>query len=223
MRLTGYESIFDTSPWKYAVNSANCYDYAIGDFEVYRKVKSTPGDRAGLSSHSLKVTSCSDLRRRILKDNKKTVYKCSNPSKVCKRGYYKIMNFVSPDGGDFHFYKQNRGVRYKVKSGDTVASLAKFFKVRQSVIKKSGPITPGKTIEFPCNLWSHKRGWGDVPIMTDASGKTIKDPRKSNRKYPGLNYSKFCGAFCVRANRAGSGSLSRPGLASLRPLNKLRI
>lgn len=214
MKLSGAESIFNTKPWENAVNADNCYDYAIGDYERFRNVKSTPGDRAGLSYNTFKVTSCSQLRKRILKDNPKTVYHCKNPNTVCKRGYYKIMNFVSPNGGDFHFYKQVRAVKYKVKAGDTVSSLAKFFKIRQSVLKGL-KIVPGRDIQFPVNLWAHKQGWGAPPLMTDANGKTMRDPRKANRNYPGLNYSKFCGAFCVKANHAGSGSASRLGLRAL--------
>jgi hypothetical protein len=212
MKLSGFESFFDLNPWVKSENADNCYDYAIGDYEHYRSVKSTPGDRAGMSSDTLKVSSCKQLRQRILADNPRTVYACSNPNRVCKRGYYKIMNFVAPGGGDFHFYKQVRGVRYKVKTGDTVSSLARYFKVRQSVIPKR--LVPGRTISFPVNLWAHKQGWGAPPLMTDANGKTIRDPRKASRNYPGLNYTKFCGAYCVKANRAGSGSPSLPGLRS---------
>lgn len=215
LKLSGYEPIFDLYPWIKSVNADNCYDYAIGDFEMYRNVKSTPGDRAGLSSNSFKVTSCKQLRQRILKDNKKTSYVCKNPNKVCKRGYYKIMSFVSPKGGDFHFYKQVKGVKHKVKTGDTVNTLSKYFRVKPNVIKKCGPLKPGKTITISVNLWAHKQGWGAPPLMTDAKGKTIVDPRKASRNYPGLNYSKFCNAFCIKLNKGRSGKNSVPGIRSL--------
>lgn len=214
MKLSGAEALYDPKPWAGAVNAVNCYDYAIGDFEKYRNVKSTPGDRARMSSSNLKVSSCSDMRKRILRDNPGNIYQCKNPDVVCRRGYYKIMNFVASSGADFHFYKQVRGVKYKVKTGDTVASLSKYFKVTPVVIRKCAPLTPGRVISFPCNLWAHKRGWGEIPILTDAKGKTMKDPRKASRVYPGLNYDTFCGAYCVKANRAVSGSLSLPGLRS---------
>ena len=219
MKLSGYETIFDVSPWLNAVNSDNCYDYAIGDYETFRNVKSTPGDRAHMSPMNLNVSSCSQIRKRILADNPKTVYLCKDPNKVCRRGYYKIMSFVNSKGADFHFYKQVRGVKYKIKTGDTVASLSNFFRVTPTTIKNCGNLTPGRTITFPCNLWAHKRGWGDLPIMTDASGKTIKDPRRANRRYPGLDYDRFCGAMCVKTNRAGSGY---PSLKGLRALNRAR-
>lgn len=124
------------------------------------------------------------------------------------------MNFVTSDGSDFHFYKQVRGVKYKVKTGDTRSSLAKFFRVNTSVIPAK--LVPGRIITFPCNLWAHKRGWGEVPLLVDAHGKTMQDPRKASRKYPGLNYNKFCGAFCIKANKGVSGSTSSPGIRTLR-------
>lgn len=216
MRKSGAEPTFDLRPWSRAVNSDNCYDYAMNDFETRRNVKSTPGDRKGLSSNNLNIRNCGNLRRRILADNPKTVYACKNPNKVCKRGYYKIMNFVVPDGTDFHFYKQVGAVRYKVKTGDTMAGLARFFKVKPYTIKKTGPLTPGRTITFPVNLWAHKQGWGAPPLLTDAKGKTIRDPRKAARNYPGLNYSKFCRAYCVKRDQAVTGSRSKPGLKYIR-------
>jgi hypothetical protein len=218
MKLSGFEPLFDPRPWINAVNSDNCYDYAIGDYEHTRVVKSTPGNRAGLSASNINIKSCKDLQKRILSDNPKTVYKCKNPGDVCRRGYYKIMNFVTSDGSDFHFYKQVRGVKYKVKTGDTRAKLAAFFKVKPSVIPRV--LVPGRVITFPCNLWAHKQGWGAGPILTDARGKTIKDPRKASRKYPGLHYDTFCGAFCVSANRAVSGDQSLPGLRAMTRRNQ---
>lgn len=216
MKKSGAEPIFDLNPWKKAVNSDNCYDYAMNDFEKRRSVKSTPGDHARFNPYTLNVRSCSALRKRILADNPKTVYVCKNPNRVCRRGYYKIMNFIVPDGTDFHFYKQVGAVKYKVKTGDTVSKLAKFFRVSEYTIKKTGKLTPGRVITFPVNLWAHKQGWGAPPILVDAKGKTIRDPRKCARNYPGLNYSKFCTAFCVKRDKVYTGARSIPGLRYLK-------
>ena len=71
-----------------------------------------------------------------------------------------------------------------------------------------GRLPAGKVIEFPVKLWSHKQGWATGPVIVDASGKTIADPRRANRKYPGLNYSKFCSAYCVKVG-AGKTALAR--------------
>jgi len=127
---------------------------------------------------------------------------------VCKKGYYKSMMVVAPTdrngnpGGDFHFYKQHGVVRYKLRKGDTVKTLASFFGVSQYKIKKAMGANPrmGKIIVFKCNLFSHKMGWATGPLLVDSCGKVIKDPRKACRKY-GLNYSKYCNSFCVASNK----------------------
>jgi hypothetical protein len=75
----------------------------------------------------------------------------------------------------------------------------------------------GKIIEFPCNLWAHKQGWGTRPKIVDAAGKTITDPRKCMRDYSaasGMNYTTLCGVYCVDAARAKSGANS--GLINLK-------
>ncbi len=214
--LSGSEPIFSPYPWSTAVNSDNCYDYAIGDFERNRNVKSTPGNRAGISSYGMNFTTCRGIKKRILADNPKNIRVCTNIHRPCPKGYYKIMNFVSPDG-DFHFYKQIRGVKYKLKQGDKLTNISKFLRVPLSIVKKSvGTFKVGKLVTIPVNLWAHKQGWGYPPIIVDASGKTIVDPRYANRKYPGLNYSKFCCAYSVRANKAVSGVRSTPGIKTNR-------
>lgn len=72
---------------------------------------------------------------------------------------------------------------------------------------RSPPLMVGKIIEFPVNLWSHKQGWASGPLMIDASGKTIVDPRRSNRSWkPGFHYTKFCSAYGVRRGVAQTGN-----------------
>jgi hypothetical protein len=159
------------------------------------------------------------------------------------------MAFVAPENdygdssGDFHFYKQVGAVRYKIKSGDTIEELSKFFRVSASTVrnaalklqtsknntnglvnnkrngnsttvaknmapnstKNSKLLIPGKVISFPINLWAHKLGWGTRPLLVDASGVTIVDPRTASRKY-GYNYKTLCGVYCVRAGYAKTGN-----------------
>jgi len=246
--LSGYERTFSWDPWgRSGVNHDNCYDYAFGSFSNKRTSKSVPGNRSGMGSNGLTFRNCNGIVKRVLSDNPKSVYYMKNPSAKCKPGYYKVMCFVAPSNdfgnstGDFHWYVQNQKVRYRIRTGDTVPKLARFFRVRPQVIleatrKYSTPITNtdgkiatnnsnikmtnvrntksrfpalavGKIIEFPVNLWSHKQGWASGPLMIDASGRTIVDPRKSNRSWkPGFHYTKFCSAYGVRRGVAQTGN-----------------
>ena len=72
-----------------------------------------------------------------------------------------------------------------------------------------GILKPGRIMTIPVKLWAHKQGFGGGPVIVDASGKTIVDPRKANRNYGGgLNYTKFCSAYGVK-NGAGQIVLAR--------------
>lgn len=139
--------------------------------------------------------------------------------------------------GDFHWYVQMGSIRYKTRPGDTVEGLAKLFHVKADVIRKATlrtyrpltnsdgkiatnnsnvkrpsvkagtPVTPGRIIRFPANLWAHKQGHASGPLLVDASGKTIVDPRKSNRKWtPGFHYTKFCAAYGVKRGAVRTGN-----------------
>jgi hypothetical protein len=74
-------------------------------------------------------------------------------------------------------------------------------------VKNKVNLRPGRIIEFPVNLFAHKQGWAGGPIMIDASGKTIIDPRKANLNYhPGFHYTKFCSAWAVHNGMAQTGN-----------------
>lgn len=76
-----------------------------------------------------------------------------------------------------------------------------------SNVKNKILLRPGRIIEFPVNLFAHKQGWAGGPIMIDASGKTIVDPRKANLNYhPGFHYKKFCSAWAVHNGLAQTGN-----------------
>jgi len=249
--LSGFEPTFSYDPWGSTGKvHDNCYDYAFGSFSKNRTAKSVPGDRSHISSWGLTFTTCKGIAQRIIRDNPGNVYLMKNPSAPCKPGFYKVMCFVAPTNdfgngtGDFHFLKQVRAVRYKVRPGDTIKGLAKFFHVKPSVIatavahpvkamspnngrisnsnltilnkenekaKKKAPaagrLPIGLVIKIPVNLWAHKQGWAGGPLLVDASGKTIVDPRKANLNYqPGFHYSKFCSAWGVRPGMAQTGN-----------------
>ena len=139
--------------------------------------------------------------------------------------------------GDFHWYVQMGSIRYKTVPGDMVEGLAKLFHVRPAVIRAAAArtrrpltnsdgkiatnntnvkrpvvkvgtrLTPGRIIRFPANLWAHKQGHASGPLLIDASGKTIVDPRKSNRKWhPGFHYTKFCAAYEVQRGAVRTGN-----------------
>ena len=244
--LSGAERTFSWDPWgSKGVTHDNCYDYAFGSFSKNRVAKSVPGDRSGMKANGLTFTTCTGIVQRVLSDNPGSVYRMS-PGARCKPGFYKVMCFVAPSNdfgnstGDFHWYVQNNAVRYRIRSGDTIPALAKFFRVRPATIvaalpKASTPISPtdgkistnnsnfklpvvrsmtsyprppvGKVITLPVNLWSHKQGHASGPLMIDASGKTIVDPRKSDRKWhPGFHYTRFCSAYGVRRGFAKTGN-----------------
>ena len=201
---SGSEVPFSLQPWiSVGRLSNNCYAYAVNDFDFYRIQKSGPGNHMTRSNKGLpKFESVKGLQKRMLIDNPRKIYKTTACTK-CRPNFYKIVMFVAMNGnsfGDFHYYKQHSEAQYYVRPGDTHVKLAKFFDVPIDRIKKAsgGTLVPGKTIQFRANFWSHKRGYGTGPLLKDAKGNPIRDPRKASRSYPGLNYSIYGGSFCVK-------------------------
>jgi hypothetical protein len=236
------------APWGTSgVVHDNCYDYAFGSFSNNRTSKSVPGDRSGNKANGLTFRTCDGIAKRVLKDNPGSVYKMKTGSEKPKPGFYKVMCFVAPSNdfgnstGDFHWYKEISSIQYRIRPGDRVASLARFFHVtsrsimeavakgrasnnrntgriadqdtdlrrlnRSTSTNKSALLPAGKVIEFPVKLWSHKTGWAGGPLIVDASGRTITDPRKADRNYtPGFHYTKFCSAYGVRPGYAKTGN-----------------
>ena len=245
--LSGSEPDFTYDPWGTSGKvHDNCYDYAFGSFSMNRTVKSVPGAASRTPSNGLTFKKCTGISTLIKKDNPRAVYQMRNPEARCRPGYYKVMCFVAPTNdfgnstGDFHFLKQVGRVRYKIRAGDTVPGLARFFHVRPEVIKTallktSKPLSPsngrigntnltllnkenekarlarrlgpGRIITFPVNLWAHKQGWAGGPLLVDASGKTIVDPRRADLRYhPGFHYTKLCSVWAVRRGLAKTGA-----------------
>ena len=205
--LSGSEPTYTQRLWGRAIgiDNNNCYAYAVGDYEKTRLQKSIPGERAGIRNLKHTYTHCKGLPQRVIADNPKKIYKVDAETK-CKPNHFKIMMFVAPGEtknyfrqGDFHFYKQHGFVEYKVKRGNTYESIARFFQVPLSRVKNcGGKCIPGRILKFKANVFSHKRGWATGPLLVDAKGKAITDPRKSSRAYTGLSYKKYCSSFCVK-------------------------
>ena len=222
--LSKSEHVFRLEPWHTkGRRSNNCYAYAVNDYETYRTSKSVPGERSGKRWPFHTYTHCKGLAERVIADNPKKVYK-EKATKKCKPGFYKIMMVVAPSNkygnltGDFHFYKQHGEVAYKMKEGDTYLSVSKKFGVPYSRILKAADkkkAKPGRRLRFKANIFSHKQGWATGPLVKDACGKVIRDPRKSCRNY-GYNYSKYCCSFCVK-NRGINVGNSHTNILKNRP------
>jgi hypothetical protein len=217
--LSGSESPYNWAPWgKSLIHNVNCYAYAMGSRVKYHN-KSVPGNHAGLPPFFSNFKTCKGLAGRVVGDNPKKVYKARACEK-CRPGFYKVMMFVAPKNdymnstGDFHFYKQHGVVHYQVKRGDTFESIAAFFKVpvsrvraartrvddnkfRRVLVQGRPKLRVGTTIQIRANCFSHKQGWATGPLLYDADGKAILDPRKANRNY-GYKYTKYCSSFCVK-------------------------
>lgn len=203
---SGSEPTFTMKRWngKAGINNNNCYAYAVNDYKDYRQWKAQPGERADLANNGT-YTTCDRLNAYVVADNPKKVYATGALNK-CRPGFYKIMMFIAKCKksdylcqGDFHFYKQHSKTEYKVKRGDTHESIAAFFHVPVLRIKRAAKVlTPGKLIAFKASFFSHKRGWATGPLIADADGKLIADPRTASRDYPGMNYDTYCSSFCVK-------------------------
>ena len=193
---------YEWEPWgSIGRRSNNCYAYGVNAFQFYRPQKSTPGEETKLTDFKLpSYETKAGLTKRILMDNPGRVYKCSASAKP-KPGFFKMMMFIAREGNefrDFHFYRQHNEVNYKVKKGETAEKIARFFQVPVARVKACEPLRTGKIIRFEANGWSHKQGWGTGPLLVDASGNVILDPRKANRDYGELNYKQYGGSFCVK-------------------------
>ena len=64
-------------------------------------------------------------------------------------------------------------------------------------------VAPGGTFHFyrkdKGNIWSHKDG-SYTPSLVDSVGNRVSDPQTCNRKYSNVEYSDFCGYFCIPDN-----------------------
>ena len=126
--------MFSYDPWGTSGQvHDNCYDYAFGSYSSKRPTKSVPGNRSGITANGLTFTKCTGLAELIQSDNPRSVYRMKSITQKCRPGYYKVVCLVAPSNdfgnytGDFHFIKNVGSVRYKIRAGDTVKGLAKFF------------------------------------------------------------------------------------------------
>ena len=189
----------------------NCYAYAINYYKNSGDDKLQPGDLAGIRGN-LNLSNCKDLVRRALADGRamgwdlRYVGNAPAADDVCPKDHYKIVAVLAPNE-DFHWYRFHKDLLYRVKTPRTAGDLAAEFGVPTSKIYIPGLRNRAEdgtlVLVKGANVWSHKQGFsGDGPLLRDACGKIIKDPRKACRSYgSGLNYSVVCGAFCLQKQK----------------------
>lgn len=176
----------------------NCYAYAIGSYRMDGGYKLQPGNLARRST-TLNASSCEFLNARAMQDNRaRGIYRV-RPEQKCTKGFYKIMSVIDK-GRDYHWYVQNGSLLYRVGRGETRASIAKKFGVpARSVSAAHNTLVTGDLVLVKnAGVWSHKRGLMTGPLLVDARGRVITDPRHASRDYGSLDYRTFCNAYCIR-------------------------
>jgi hypothetical protein len=177
--------------------SNNCYSFAIDWLENKNK-KLQPGEISKTLKNNDDLTDPKTLKARVMSDlatKKNGGYIPSSPCIKCREGFYKIMAFVHP-GSDYHWYRQI-GNAVLENEGKNVGTLAKNMNVTKEQIEL--PDESNKMLVKDSGLWAHKRGLAELTVK-DASGKYIYDPRKADRKYNTLDYSKYVATWCVNSD-----------------------
>lgn len=197
MPVSGSEETFTNLT--YGTNRArvnnNCWAWAIDAYADHGNRKLQPGNLSGSANVDLNLTNCDDVRRRALADLRDDIYEAKDADAPCRSGFYKIMSFLDTrDGGkDYHWYKQHRDVLVRAE-GRSQAQIARQFGVPTSRVAMGST----HALVLGADIWSHKQGFATGPLIVDACGKLIKDPRKACRRYSEYHYDTFCGAYCVR-------------------------
>ena len=176
----------------------NCYGWAIDEYRDDGGRKLQPGNLSDTALESL--ASCDQLRDRALADLRGAAY-AVDAGQACRKGYYKVMSFLDP-GDDYHWYKQHRHALVRLTpETPTPAAVAKALGVPlRAVYSPSSAPGPGDMVLVKhANVWSHKQGFATGPLLRDACGTVIKDPRSACRTYGSLDYTRYCGALCVMA------------------------
>lgn len=119
--LSGSELKYEPHKWNNnnVVNSHNCYSYAMGKVVKDLKDKAQPGYASGFNYLTDTNMSCSNLKRRLLKDNPASyTEKFENR---CLPGFYKV--FLALDiGNDYHWWRQDKNKLWSHKPGSTKIS-----------------------------------------------------------------------------------------------------
>ena len=202
--VSGSENVYDDGVYgsPKGKGNNNCYAWAIDAYRNSGGRKLQPGNFSKLGGQ-LDLTSCAALRARALADLKGKGY-VVDAAQPCRRGYYKIMGFLDP-GTDHHWYKQHRHALVKLSDQlRTVAAVARAMGVppAQVYATTAAPKQGDTVLVRDAKVWSHKQGFATGPMLKDACGRAIADPRRACRSYGDLDYTTYCGALCVRSRRA---------------------
>lgn len=201
--LSGSEDVFSDAVYGSARGKGNnnCYAWAMDEYRNSGDDKLQPGNMSA-APRTMSLRSCADMRARALADARRRGGGYAvDPDTACKRGYYKIMGFLDP-GTDHHWYKQHRHALVSL-DGAAASTVAKALGVSPKQVY--APASPASAVLVrDANLWSHKQGFATGPLLRDACGKAIKDPRAACRSYGRgeLNYTQFCGAVCIKSRKS---------------------
>jgi hypothetical protein len=206
--VSGSEDVFTDVTYgsRRGKGNNNCYGWAVNEYRNSGNTKLQPGnlsrraDNNAAGANSLE--SCKAIVDRAVDDlrtrNKGGMRVAAEVP--CPRGQYKVMAFLAPRE-DFHWYKQHKDLLVTwPKAARSVADLARVLGVSPRQIYAPQTPKPGdRVLVRDARAWSHKQGFATGPLLKDACGRSIKDPRKACRTYSReLDYSEYCGALCVK-------------------------
>ena len=208
----------------YKVNQlGNCYVFAMAPkvgFGGYNKrlQKATPGYKCDyFKKQSINFTSknsCKKMQKRIICDNPEYVHKVREQNykkkiiqDLPKRQHYMVVYLASgktKPNQDFHFirrvYIQDviddwEYLRKKTKN----KAKQQLFQM-YDLYKKTG-------LNKYKYIWAHQRGWQrGGPVIEDAGGDIIVNPKTLNFDYGDLFYDIYCGMFQVATRKASVNS-----------------
>lgn len=204
------QDILDVA-WQVPKYKLNCYAYGLGlnigrgGYYKNRLYKARPGDKCPrFVDRAFDFTRCEDIVARIL---------CDNPAHVRKIKPRKIDKYLNMDiGDDYHLMaaylspgstggENNTGTDFHFLRRTPLYAVANKW----SKFKKDTPPNAVEQIveRNPSFLFTHRRGWSSQgPLLVDAKGDIITDPRTADLNYGSVNYNIFCGLFLVETRKA---------------------
>ena len=218
--VSGSEDVFSNATYgsRRGRGNNNCYAWAIDNYANSGGRKLQPGNLSGARG-DVNLSSCAALASRAAADLRGRAYRVA-PEAPCKKGFYKVMGFLAKDN-DYHWYKQHRHLVVRWPADGRwkgVADLAAAMGVPEaSVYAPRRPPQAGDVVLVRnSGLWSHKQGFATGPLLRDACGQAISDPRKACRSYGGgLDYTDFCGAMCVKSKFAAAAVVAKSKSAAV--------